>query len=191
MISSAYKYNLIISLFLYSSVTLGGEVLQSHVSHKDGVYDAWLEMQISAAPDKVYALLTDFNNLTKLSDAIIQSTLISSKAPEYIVIIKTHNCVLFFCKDLQQTQRVIELKDGHIMVEDIKGKSDFIFADTIWQITPYKKGTLVTFATTVKPDFWLPPLIGPMLFKSRLIEETQHMIERMELLARDDQTLEN
>ena len=191
MISSAYKYKLIISLFLYSSVTLGGEVLQSHVSHKDGAYDAWLEMQISAAPDKVYALLTDFNNLTKLSDAITQSTLISSKAPEYIVIIKTHNCVLFFCKDLQQTQRVIELKDGHIMVEDIKGKSDFIFADTIWQITPYKKGTLVTFATTVKPDFWLPPLIGPMLFKSRLIEETQHMIERMELLARDDQTLEN
>lgn len=191
MTGLVYKYILISSMLLCSLVTLAGEVLQSHVSHKDGVYDAWLEMQISAAPDKVYALLTDFNNLTKLSDAITQSTLITANPPQYIIIIKTHNCVLFFCKDLQQTQRVLELKDGHIMVEDIKGKSDFIFADTLWQVSPDKKGTLVTFSTTVKPDFWLPPLLGPMLFKSRLLEETQLMIERMELLAKEDHSLEN
>ncbi len=179
-----------IGLFLssvgYSSVIYSGEVIQSTVSHKKGVYTASLVMQINAPANKVYALFTDYDELSRLSDNITDSELIDEDPPEYTVVVKTHNCVLFFCKDLTQTQHVLELGDGYIAVEDIKGQSDFIYAESHWHIFAYKKGTRVTFNSEMKPGFWLPPLIGPWYFKKSLLQETKDMIQRLEKLATND-----
>ena len=173
--------------FIFSFPAFAGEVLQSRISYKKGIFEAWLEMQISAPSEKVYFMLTDFNRLSRLSDRITESRLVSGSSPEYVVEIKSTGCVLFFCKNLQQTQRVIEIGDGHIMVEDIIGKSDFAYADTLWHIRAHEDGTHIAFSTTMKPDFWLPPLLGPWLFKNKLLDETQSMIERIEALLAEKQ----
>ena len=144
-------------------------------------------MQISAPVTRVYKLFTDFDHLSRLSENITSSILLEDDEPEYIVEVDTHNCVLFFCKNLTQTQHVLELDEGYISVEDIKGKSDFVFANTIWHIRSYKKGTRVTFNTEMQPDFWLPPMIGPWLFKSKMIANTKKMIEKLEQLASEKQ----
>ena len=171
---------------IFSSTLFAGEVIKSHVEFNDGLYVANLEIQIEAPTKKVYALFTDFDYLTQLSDNITNSELVSGEYPEYIVEIKTHNCVLFFCKDIKQTQHVIEQGEGYISVEDIEGKGDFVSAITLWHIRAVDSGTRVTFHAEMKPDFWLPPLLGPWLFKKRLIKDTQAMIERLEELATDD-----
>jgi hypothetical protein len=171
---------------LYSSSIFCGEVIQSNVSYKKGHYKASLEMQIEAPADNVYELFTDFNNLSQLSKNITSSHLLTDNPPKYIVEVKTHNCVLFFCKDLKQTQQVLELDNGHISVEDINGKSDFLYAKTLWHIREFEEETRISFSTEMKPDFWLPPLLGPWLFKKRMIKETQAMIERLEELAADE-----
>lgn len=171
-----------VSLFL-PSVALCGEVIQSHVSDKDGVYTAILVMQIKAPTDKVYALLTDYDELSRLSDNITDSEIINQDPPKYTVVVKTQNCVLFFCKELSQTQQALELGKGFIVVEDIKGQSDFIFAETYWHIFAHEKGTRVTFKSEMKPDFWLPPLLGPWIFQNAIIDEATSMITRLEKLA--------
>ncbi|GMR15943.1 MAG: hypothetical protein BMS9Abin31_0242 [Gammaproteobacteria bacterium] len=181
-----WKYSFLSLNLIFSSPLLSGEVFESHVSYKKGIYHASLEMQIKAPVKKVYALLTDFDYLSRLSDNIIDSDLIDDDPPEYIVEVKTHNCVLFFCKNLKQRQAVLEFDDGYISVEDIKGESDFVFANTLWHIRASKGETRVSFRTEMKPDFWLPPLLGPWLFKNKLVENTQMMIERLEQLATDD-----
>lgn len=171
---------------VFSSNIFAGEIIQSRVSYKNGVYEAWLEMQIAAPSKIVYALFTDFNQLTQLSDSITHSRLVSGSSPEYTVEIKSTNCALFFCIKLKQLQHVLELGDGHILVDDIKGKSDFKFSNTLWHIRTHKKGTRVSFSTSLEPDFWLPPLLGPWIFKDQLIEETRAMIERLEKLAKNE-----
>ena len=182
----AYPKTILVVALLFSSSVFSGEVIESQVTYKNGFYDAKLEIQIQASSQKVYALFTDFGYLTRLSKNITDSTLISDNAPEYIVEIKTHNCVLFFCKNLKQTQRVNELEKGRIAVEDIQGQSDFVYANSLWHIRAVDKGTRVSFQSRMKPDFWLPPLLGPWLFKKRMIKDTQAMIERLEDLANDD-----
>jgi len=173
---------LFLAIFISLPAT-SGEVITSHVSHNDNVFSASIEMQIDAPADKVYALLTDYKHLPRLNDNIINSDLIEATPPEYIVQIQTHNCVLFFCKDLQQTQKVNEFDAGYISVEDIKGQSDFKSANSYWHIYTHGEGTRVTFSSEMEPDFWLPPLLGAWLFKKRFIKETQKMIQRMEQLA--------
>lgn len=174
-----------VSIF-YSSTIFCGEVIQSEVFYEEGHYKASLTMQIDAPVDNVYEIFTDYNNLSQLSNNITSSILVTDNSPKYIVKIKTHNCVLFFCKDLTQTQQVLELNNGHITVEDIKGKSDFMYAKSFWHIREHEEETRVSFRTKVKPDFWLPPLLGPWLFKKRLIKETQAMLDRLEQLAADE-----
>jgi len=169
----------------YNSLVFSGEVIKSAVSHKKDIYSASLEMHINAPASKVYAFFTDYDELSLLSDNITDSEIIDEDHPEYTVIVKTHNCVLFFCKDLKQTQQVLELGDGYIAVKDIKGQSDFIYAESYWHIFSHKKGTRITFKSEMKPDFWLPPLIGPWYFKKRMLKETKNMIERLENLAKN------
>ena len=181
-----YLKTLFVAGLLFSSAVYSGDVIESEVTYKKGVYTAKLEIQIKASSEKVYALFTDFDYLTRLSENITSSTLIRDNAPEYIVEIETHNCVLFFCKDLNQTQRVNVLDNGQIIVEDIEGQSDFIYANTLWHIRTFENGTRVSFQSNMKPDFWLPPLLGPWLFKKRMLKDTQAMIERLEDLANDD-----
>ncbi len=177
---------LFLSSLGYYSTAYCGELVQSAVSHKKGVYTASLVMQINAPTNKVYALFTDYDELARLSDSITDSELIDEDPPEYTVIVKTHNCILFFCKDLTQTQQVLELGEGYIVVEDIKGQSDFIHAESYWHIYAYKNGTRVTFNSEMKPGFWLPPLIGTWYFKKSLLQETKDMIQRLEKLATND-----
>ena len=169
--------------FSYSIIVFSGEVIKSDVSHNKGSYSASLVMHINAPTKKVYRLFTNYDDLARLSDNITESEIIDEDPPEYTVVVKTHNCVLFFCKDLKQTQQVLELGEGYIAVEDIKGQSDFIYAESHWHISPYKKGTRVTFKSEMKPGFWIPPLIGPWYFKKRMLKETKNMIERLEKLA--------
>lgn len=179
-----YQQHFVLSFcLLFSSSIYSGEVVNSKVSHKNNQYEALLEMQIHAPIEKVYALFTDFDDLAQLSKNITDSNIISDDAPDYIVEVESHNCVLFFCKDLKQTQSVLILDDGYISVEDIAGQSDFIYARSVWHIRAYQDGTRVTFRSELKPDFWLPALIGPWLFKKRMIADTQAMIEHLEKLA--------
>lgn len=172
---------------LSSSAAFSGELISSRVSHDNGMYNVSIKMQIQAPTDKVYALFTDFNYRSRLNDNIRNSDLIEEEPPDYIVVLETHNYVLFFCVDLHQTQKVSELGDGYIIVEDIKGQSDFIYAISRWHIYTHSQSTRVTFSSELKPDFWLPPLFSAWLFKKRLIEETTTMIERLERLATHEQ----
>lgn len=169
--------------FITTFPVFSGEIIKSDVSHDDGIYNVTIEMQLEAPTEKVYALFTDFDDLSRLSDNITNSDIIEEDPPEYTVLVETHNCVLFFCMDLQQTQQVIELGEGYISVDDIKDQSDFIYANSRWHIRAHEKGTRVSFYSEMKPDFWLPPLIGPWVFKSSLVEETKNMIEQLEKLA--------
>ena len=177
---------LIFSLLLTNAV-IGGEVINSHVTSAEGRFHATLEMQINASNKKVFALFTDFNHLSRLNDNITESRLIDTNPPEYIVKVHTHNCVLFFCKDIQQTQQVHLFEGGYISVEDIPAQSDFEYAQSYWHIRASGSHTLVSFRSEMKPDFWLPPFLGPWLFKQRMLEETKQMINRLEQLANHDQ----
>jgi len=173
--------------YLCSPSVQSGEVIKSAVSYEHDIYHAMIEMHINANADKVYALFTDFNYLSRLNDNISNSDLIDEDPPEYTVLVESRNCVLFFCKNLKQLQKVTELGEGYIFVEDIKGESDFAFANSRWHIYAHGSGTRIRFSSEMKPDFWLPPLFGPWLFKNQLTKETQTMIERLEQLATHEQ----
>ena len=173
-------------IFTPINLVQAGDVIQARMVRNDNdVFEVTLDLQLNADAKHVYQRLIDFNHLSRLSTVIKSSKLISGQSPEYIVQVVSEGCVMLFCKTVQQLQRVTELGDGHILVEDIAGKSDFAYASVLWQVKPQPQGTRVSFLAEMKPDFWLPPLIGSWLFRKKMLTATQQMILRLEKSTND------
>lgn len=166
-----------------ASTSLAGEVLDSHVGRNGKHYLLRIDMLIDADTDRVRQLLTDYAQLDRLSNSITRSELLESHAPRYRVRVTTDGCVFLFCRELVLMQEVTELDDGYILVTVLPEMSDFAYSRNMWRIRAQKGRTRVTYSSDLVPDFWIPPLIGPALFKNKLLEESREIIENLERLA--------
>lgn len=187
---NCYGFKLLLACFTGLLLTghdcNAADIIQARmVRNPQDVFEMWVEMQLQANHKRVYQLLTDFDQLHKLSDFIKSSKRIAGKHPQYTVEIISEGCVLWFCKRIRQTQRVTELGDGDIMVEDIPAQSDFTYASSLWQVRAQAKGTRVALHAELKPDFWLPPVVGSWLFRKKMLRATQQLLQRLEKLAQE------
>ncbi len=173
-------------LFYLPQTLFAEEILLANVNENDGFFIVKLEMTIDASDDDVYDILTDYTQLTTLSDSIVSSRILQT-TPDYTLLqVNSRGCVLLFCVDLSQTQKVTEPGDGSIIVEDIPARSDFAYGKSVWRITADDDATLIRYHARFKPDFWLPPLLGDWIFKERLLEEAKSMITRVEQRLNND-----
>jgi len=160
-----------------------GEVISSFVDEQDDHYVIRVDMRVNADIADVYKHLSDFKNIYKLNNTIVSSIVKKSSGKQHEVEVNTSGCVLFFCTEQTQYQKVSELDNGYIMIHLIPEKSDFISGEILWQVYAEKNTTRVIFAADYEPDFWIPPLIGPWILKDVFIDESQETINELEKLA--------
>ncbi len=183
----------VISLLLIFATGLArsGEVLESNIEHSGKRYFIHLEMRVNVNADRAFEALTDYANLTRLSTAILESTLTEAEPPRFQVRVVTDGCALFFCKQMMQLQNVQELRRGYILVDVDPEHSDFTYGRILWHIrpdtgensTPDMEKTRVSFNAELAPEFWVPPLLGPMIVKKGFLTETRAMIDGIERIA--------
>ena len=186
MACSAYMKNFV-SLFLcaaFAAPVSAGELIHSSIEHKDERYILEFDMRINADAGRVYKLVTDYNNLGRVNNNIEESELLSSSDPQHHrVRVVSDACVLFFCKTIRQVQDIEEINGKTVIATIIPEQSDFDYAHARWHIQDEGKSTRVTFNVDLKPSFWVPPLIGPAVIKSKLEDEVLGTIENLEKLA--------
>lgn len=163
---------------------LAGELLDTHLDLVDDHYLIHIDMLIEADPQRVYDYLTDYNRLDRLSPEITRSELLEANPPRYRVRVVTTGCIGPFCQTVRQVQDVTELQNGYILVKVIPRKSDLRYGRNFWHIRAENGRTRVTYSADVVPDFWLPPIIGPLLFKQKLATEGENVINTLEILAK-------
>ncbi len=174
------------ALLLMSNIsfTHAGDVLEATVSNEDKRYFVNLEVIINANAQRVYKILTDYNNLSKISDGITESNLVYSLSDnDHRVKVTTEACVTFFCKTIVQVQDVEQLPGMVIISTTIPDKSDVDYAHARWKVTDEDGLTRISFNADLKPSFWVPPLIGPPLIERTLRNEALSVIEGLEILA--------
>jgi len=174
---------LILLLSFSINTASSGEVIKSYVDEIDDHYIIHIDMLIDAQIDDVYKHLADFKNIHKLNNTIVSSILKYSKGKEHEVEVQTKGCVLFFCTEQIQYQKVTELDNGYIMIHLVPEKSDFLSGQILWQVIAEKNKTRVIFSADFEPDFWIPPLIGSWILTDVFEEESQETINELERLA--------
>ncbi len=167
-------------LLLPALPAMAGEVVRHDIEFKEEHYIVNMEMLIKGNLTQVYAVMMDFNNLIQVNDTIKVSELLFSNNKVHTVRMESEGCVLFFCKRIKQIQLVTELGDGKIQSLTDPDESDLKFGSVQWQLKAEDGNTRIHYHGDYVPDFWVPPLIGPAIFKSRLLEETQKTINGIE-----------
>lgn len=85
-----------------------------------------------------------------------------------------NHCVLVFCFDLYFVENVEELGDGTITTTVIPAESNFRAGYSTWRIDAISATvTRISVEAEQQPDFWIPPLIGPLVFKRAFMKEVR------------------
>jgi hypothetical protein len=154
-----------------------GGVLDSSVSYDAGVYSLSIEARIDAPAAVVYRLITDYDHLQDINPAIRESRILRADSPEkYRIRVVTRVCVLFYCRDVTQSQDMVQ-SPGYLLEANILPEiSDFRRGRAQWRLTAEGDSTLMQFRAELVPDFFMPPLIGPWLIRREMVNQITEIV---------------
>ncbi|MGK0298962.1 MAG: hypothetical protein ACI9XC_002587 [Gammaproteobacteria bacterium] len=175
-----------------SFIATSGDIEVASVTNHEGECQVHLSVRVSGDKETIFRIATDYEQLARLSDIIIESGLIErfdqdgNKIPRRKLLTKT--CVLFFCFFATLVEDVTEVGNGIIRTIIIPEESNFIYGNAEWEILASDQShSIINFNSRFKPDFWIPPLVGPLFIKKMVLNKTQQAINKIETIAINEQ----
>jgi len=170
---------------LISSATDAATIERLEAAHTDHRYTLSFEVVLDAERAKVWQIMTDYENLPRLSKTITESHLLKVEhTPEHRVSITFHACVLIFCKTMKKVVDIEARPESEIVVTGVPELSDFSYSVEHWQVSAEGAQTRLRYHAEMVPDFFIPPIIGPWLVKSFLQREIRGIAAEVEALAK-------
>lgn len=175
----------LVCLMLLAGAVQAGEVQHANVKYSKGIYDLTLDIVVDADRDAVYGIVTDYEHLDRISDVLVETALIATPGGDDIrrrLVAQT--CILFFCFKINMIEDVEEIGEEVVITTMVAELSDFKYGKTEWRVTALEDGrTRIQYRCRKEPAFWVPPLIGPLLMKHKMLKEAKDTVERIEYIA--------
>lgn len=156
---------------------------------KDNIYRFSMEFIANASPHAVFAIITNYDQLTELNPLIKSSRLLPSDIESVDrVELVTQGCMLFFCKKIRRVEDVSVDEELNITTVIVPSMSDFKSGDTRWTFVsiPDQNKTIVKYIASMQPDFWLPPFVGPYALKKQIRSQLQYTADKINFLLATD-----
>ncbi|MCH8895188.1 MAG: SRPBCC family protein [Proteobacteria bacterium] len=140
---------------------------------------------VDAPISQVYDVLVDYDQLDRLSSYIVDSRILEpAEDGTPLVYTLTRKCVFLFCGKIEKVER-LELEPlHHITATAIPERSNVVHGLSEWRLSEQDNGTLIEFRQELDPDFWVPPVFGPMMIKKVMRQGGRRAILRVEYYAR-------
>ncbi len=172
------------ALFLFFSANIqAAEITSSSAEYKNNRFIIKVVGVVSSSQESIFALLTDYANLTKTSPKLIESKIIRQDGDATIVKTIARGCVWFFCKEIINTQRAITIPIKRIQATTIPAGSNLKFGKMVWDIKKVESGTEISYYAEIEPDFFVPPFIGSYFIKNAMLKEAKTFIDSVEKLT--------
>jgi hypothetical protein len=172
-----------ITCLFFSLNAQAAEITSSSAEYKNDRFIIKVVGIVSSSQESVFALLTDYANLTQTSPKLIESTVIQKDGNVTTVKTVAKGCVWFFCRKIINTQKTTSTPIKHIKAITIPSKSNLKFGKMLWDIKEVESGTEITYYAEIDPDFFVPPLIGTYFIKNAMLSEAETFIDSVEKLA--------
>jgi hypothetical protein len=174
-------------LALLAFPVAGAEIEQLLVEQRGERYGVRVRARLAAPPDAIWTLLTHYPSYPSISPAIQSCERIGADAAGGdLVLTRARACVIGFCKEVRQLQRVRQLGFGELLAEIQPAGSDFRSGRALWRLTPVGDAADLRFDAELEPKFWVPPLLGPWLIKRALEREARASVANLERLAQEE-----
>jgi hypothetical protein len=152
---------------------------------KDGDrYRVLSDVYLEAPGKGVYDVLTDYEGFPRLSSVFVEGRVLEPiQAGQGVVFLHMKGCVLFFCRDVRLVEILDVVPSSRIVATVDPDRSDLHFGRAIWDLSEVPGGTLVRYELEMEPQFWIPPVIGPLIIKAALRSRGIRAARRLEALA--------
>lgn len=172
-----------LAAWLAASTPAGAELLELEVDRTRDGFDIRFEVTLEVPPDAVRRVFAEPERWAGLSDSVVRSGAVgaaqSGAVPVEIVF---RDCILFICRKVRKVVTYHTVESGDIVGAGVSGAGDFRRIEERWQLLPGNGGTHIAFSAHIEPDFRVPPVIGPMLVRSKLKRMLGEMERNLEAL---------
>ena len=146
---------------------------------------------LDAPPDKVEAVLRDYEKYPQLDARILEAHVVERPA-EYAVILSTtlRACFGPFCRNVRRVERVEESPLELKAVTD-PTQSDVKFGETRTMLSTSDGRTRVSYRTSIIPGFWIPAIAGRRWMLNELRDATIELFGNVEIKAKQNGTAES
>lgn len=171
--------------FLFMAAALPASLDHLDVGRDEtGVYTLRAETRLHASPEAIAEVLLDYDRFGRIS-RVYKDYGYLDPAPDGTPIVYTRmeGCLLFYCKSMTRVERLEIAEPGHIRTVTLPERSDFKRSISDWYIEPDGPVTRVVYTLEMEPDFWIPPVIGPLYLKRTLRRGGGEALDRIEELA--------
>ncbi len=185
-ITTARPNKLLWILMLVCASASAGKVNDVDVTLNNNTYTMKVDAWVQAPKEEVFRVITDYPNLSKVNNSIIESKVIERYNADQLKLWNIAEvCVLFYCKHIRLLQNVIHSRKQGISILKatvFPKQSSFKYGVTSVELREHNAGTQVNVLAQVVPSFWVPPYIGAWILEWKLgyeAEETMLNIERL------------
>jgi len=178
---------LLASASLWAAAAGAFEIEKSETRYADRRYQCELSVKLDAPPDKVQAVLRDYERYPTLDTRILQARVLERPEP-HVVMLKTtvRVCFGWFCRNVTRVERVQESEHALAATAD-PSRSDVKFGETHTQLSPGEHGgTLVNYRTSITPGFWIPAVVGRRWMLRTLEDASGDLFMNVEMQAKKE-----
>ena len=182
---------LLVSASLWAVTAGAFEIEKSDTRYVDRRYQCELSVKLDAPPDKVEAVLRDYERYPSLDTRILQARVLERPEPNVVVLETTVRvCFGWFCRNVTRVERVQESQHALAATAD-PHRSDVKFGETSTQLAPDENGgTLVHYRTSITPGFWIPAVVGRRWMLRTLEDASGDLFMNVEMRAKKEQAQE-
>ena len=152
--------------------------------YKQGKYLVNASFSIDASAEDIIRVITDFENISQLNPAIIESEVLEATVKD-VTRVRTilKDCALFFCKKITRVEQVSVEGAQTLEAEVIPFLSDLREGYTKWEFQASGKQTQVLYHASLQPKFWIPPLIRSRTVTKKIKKRMLETIMRLQSLT--------
>jgi len=170
---------------LFGSISSAAEFEELNVTETNGEYRLRIAAVLDAPADYVHSVVTDYKHVYRINPSVTEVEILPSG---HAGVIRVRNLseqwVGPFCFNINWVGDILETGEGKIRVKTLSEPGNFESGDAIWEIRPRGERTWVLHESRLKPDFFIPPVIGDNIMKNRMRTNTLDTFKRIECHAR-------
>ena len=161
------------------------EMRSVKVEYEDGYYYLESEVWFDVGREAIFDVFLDWDLAEDYSSIIVEARNVGPDEHGGMgYYIHNRGCILFFCKTALRNGSVTSQRFEFIRATADPAASDFELSEEVWTFRAEDNGTIVRYELKMKPDFWIPPVVGPYLMKRKLRNDGGDAIDRIEDIAR-------
>lgn len=179
---------LVITLVIAGVVTpvaaQAAELLSFEFKRDRQRYEVSSVAYIDVAPEGVYAVLTNYAQLSRISSLVVESKILGTDEDGYpLVYTLSKGCLAMFCRSLEKVERLRAEPFELIITDALSEQSDVAFSHSEWRLQKEGRGTRLAYQMSTDISFWVPPVIGNYVLSRWLEKGATNAVQRIEYFA--------